>query len=454
MEIRLYKNFVKMADETKQPSGGFVSKPNVRLKEETSIMSPTFLLSEYDSSYNYIYVPKWGRYYFVNDTTLNIEGLFEIHCEFDHLASYKPSIGEYICYVERCSNTAQINHDLYDSAISSTEKIIDVKQATTALFGSGGVVVCRTMNDAHGITTYIGSMDNFKDLFNPNVENYSQLADKVDAVLEYYLCNPGDYVLDTYFLALPLGVITASGHTTTDTVCSGWYGSGGAYRWTSNSPFIHDSVILNKPSPRYQDFRESSPAFTQHLIYIPGVGEMPLSGDLIDTTLSLDWCVDINTGEVAYQLKSTDRNGDTSLIATYHGNIKSGLQTGSMMPNGTGVITSAVGSVASAMSGNPVAIGLAMLNVTQNIISPTPSINGSMGSCAGVVTQPNVVITRISKDCADSPITLGKPCGKNLKLSTIPGYIKCAGANIDNIAGTLSDKERINNSLNNGFYYT
>ena len=86
MEIRLYKNFVKRSDSTEQPTGAYITK-QVRLKENTSVNAPTFLLSEYDDAYNYVYVPRWNRYYFRNDTTLNIQGVFELSLTFDHLAT-------------------------------------------------------------------------------------------------------------------------------------------------------------------------------------------------------------------------------------------------------------------------------------------------------------------------------------------------------------------------------
>lgn len=450
MEIKLYRNFNKRINSTKRPTSTPVSK-NVNLKEETSMVSPTFVLSGDDIDFNYAYVPKWDRYYFINDIVRNLNGVYEPNCNSDVLATFKNQIGAYNCFVERCSNSAGVNNDIYDGAVSSTENVVDVSQAKTALWdSSGGVIVCRTINIQYGITTYIGSINTFKDLFNPDVDSTSW-TDMLQGILKYFVCNPGDYVLDIYFLGVPLSVLTGSGNTDTDFVASGWYSGGGAYRWTSSSPIVAGSKILNKPSPKYQDWRKYSNAFTQYTIYIPSVGEVPLSGAIIDTTLSLDYAVDINTGDMTFMLKSTDENGDESLIATYHGNVKSGLQTGSMMPGG-GLITSGAGLVASAVTGNPLAIGTALLNVAQNGFSPTPSVNGAMGSCIGYLVEDDVIITRMSKESGDEPNTVGHPCCKNLLLSSIPGYIKTSGASI-NVNGFESDKNAINSFLDGGFYY-
>ena len=361
MKIHLYKTFVKRINSTKQPTGTYTEK-DVVFKKATSIMAPIFLLSDYDPSYNYVYVPSWGRYYFVNDLTLGNTDMFELHCNFDVLASYKSSIGAYTCFVERTTDNTKYDTSLYDTAITSGEKIVHSSQASTTLFGAGGVIVCRVLNITFGITTYVGSMSNFKDLFTP-ISDDPSILDTIEAILQYYLCNPGEYVLDCYFLAVPWSKMSGNMHA--EPLCSGWYSNGGAYRWTSDLPTISDEVTLNKPTPYYSDFRESANAFSQYSIYIPSVGEVPLSGDLIDTTLSLKWIVDINTGETSFNLYSTAST--KSLIATYHGNVKSPLMTGSMMPNGGSLVTSVASGMVGAVAGGPVGIGLATLNVIQNV---------------------------------------------------------------------------------------
>ena len=71
MEIRLYSQFSKKFNSTERPSGAYTSK-DVRLKEGTSILEPTFLLSDFSEGYNYVHVPKWNRYYFVNNVVPTI----------------------------------------------------------------------------------------------------------------------------------------------------------------------------------------------------------------------------------------------------------------------------------------------------------------------------------------------------------------------------------------------
>ena len=66
----------------------------------------------------------------------------------------------------------------------------------------------------------------------------------------------------------------------------------------------------------------------------------------------------------------------------------------------------------------------------------------------------DVYITVTNCDTKQIPINKGRMLCQNVRLGTLSGYIQCAGASIDNIGGTIADKERINNSLNSGFYFT
>lgn len=441
MNVNLYANFAKRTNETLLPTGDG-TQTSVVLKQATSITNPVFTLTGFNPSMNYLKVPDWSRNYFVTDFVKGNNDLYEVHCSEDFAGTWKGYIGSYNCFVER--SASNYNVDLNDSAISSTEKIVNINSAKTALFGAGGMIVCRTINIDYGITTYMGSMETFKDLFTP-ISDDPNVLDTIEGILKYYLCNPGEYVLDCYFLAIPFSVL--SSHMTTDILSSGWYANGGAYRWTSNVPTISDTVTIAKPTSYYTDFREGSNAFSNYTLYIPSVGTVPLPGELIDKTLRIKYTADIVTGEIAFNLLA-----DGDVVATYHGNIKSGLQVGSMAPSGAALSSVAQG-IAGIATGNPVMIGTAALTATQSIMQAPPSINGSPGSCCGIINEHDIVLTQMNKASADFPNTVGRPCCKNLTLGNLSGYIKCAGASIA-LPGTKTEIDAVNAMLNGGFYYT
>lgn len=60
--------------------------------DNVSIISPELLLA-YTPSYigdraNYCYIPEWGRYYYINDITVNTGGTCTLYCDVDVLMSW------------------------------------------------------------------------------------------------------------------------------------------------------------------------------------------------------------------------------------------------------------------------------------------------------------------------------------------------------------------------------
>ena len=63
------------------------------LKEETSIIKPSIIIeAENLSSYNYIYISDFGRYYFIKDITSIKNNLWRVTCFVDVLMSFKSAI--------------------------------------------------------------------------------------------------------------------------------------------------------------------------------------------------------------------------------------------------------------------------------------------------------------------------------------------------------------------------
>ena len=68
---------------------------DVKLKEGSDLINPVFVVSKknYDISiFNYLYVPLYKRYYFVNNIRSTPAGFMELECHVDVLMSFKPYI--------------------------------------------------------------------------------------------------------------------------------------------------------------------------------------------------------------------------------------------------------------------------------------------------------------------------------------------------------------------------
>lgn len=120
--VTMYKNFSKKYNSTKQPllTDGHTDF-TCTIKDNTSVLEPVLdlYLSGTDpddtpigSGYNYCYIPKWNRYYFITDWKY-VRGIWTCSCRVDVLASFKTAIGNLTKYVNRAAYT--FNADIADS---------------------------------------------------------------------------------------------------------------------------------------------------------------------------------------------------------------------------------------------------------------------------------------------------------------------------------------------------
>lgn len=98
------------------------------LKEETSIISPVVLMElENPSSYNYAYIPEFGRYYFINDIVSVRKGLWRISMQVDVLESFKNYILDLGVILSDSENTGAENYlsgDVWKTKVKEKTDII------------------------------------------------------------------------------------------------------------------------------------------------------------------------------------------------------------------------------------------------------------------------------------------------------------------------------------------
>lgn len=89
---------------------------DVRLKDKSSVVNPVILLkSETYISFNYAYIPKFQRYYFVDDISVFPNKMYLLTLRCDVLTSFKDDIlKSYARIVEQTNSNAY-----YDSNLKS-----------------------------------------------------------------------------------------------------------------------------------------------------------------------------------------------------------------------------------------------------------------------------------------------------------------------------------------------
>ena len=77
----------KRPNSTKRDVNDAKTVENVCLKENVDVKAPTFKVNFDTSDYNYVI---WGdRYYYIDNTIYVSNGLWEVKCSLDILATYK-----------------------------------------------------------------------------------------------------------------------------------------------------------------------------------------------------------------------------------------------------------------------------------------------------------------------------------------------------------------------------
>ena len=106
MEIKLYTN--KSPNEKIGKKLTLLKTLTGNLKNETSIIDPTILVCDLDNDIikkcNYIYIPRFGRYYFLKNITIEKNNLFVINGHVDVLESFKKEIKENEAVINRSIN--------------------------------------------------------------------------------------------------------------------------------------------------------------------------------------------------------------------------------------------------------------------------------------------------------------------------------------------------------------
>lgn len=92
------------------------------LKDSTSITKPSidFKLNDF-TEFNYMYINKFNRYYFVDDVVSVKNKLWNVRASVDVLYSFINEIEQNVALIERCEDTSYINIMLDNDAITEKE---------------------------------------------------------------------------------------------------------------------------------------------------------------------------------------------------------------------------------------------------------------------------------------------------------------------------------------------
>ena len=472
MKIKVFSAFAKRDNSTLQPTGG--TEVDVVLKTPCSILAPVFEISSAYANVNYIYVDAWSRYYSVGTPEYITNDVVRITCKVDPLASFKSDIGSYTGFVARAAS--QYDSMLHDDAISQDQQYIqEAEGARTTLLASvakQGAYIIRTVG-WNGINSYIATEAELVQILSYAYSQTTWANDWkqffVDNLAAAF-ADPFKYIVDLRWIALTdsqISDLTGSGGRPSRRVYLGYFDTGvdlhkvdaiSAYYPTTL--LYSTSISIAVPAAYYNDFRDYDAGWAEYQIYIPGCGYHPLDPVSVRNGISLDFAIDILTGEIVAQVYAGTSDPNRIMLFETKGSGGCPIQIGQLSAQGSGAIVKSLGSKLN-FADQALSVGvlgdssgaLPFHNAISALCGDHTSLIGSVGSRGCIQFNPDAFITKkLLKGKEFQTATLGRPLCQYKQLSTLSGFILCNKASVG-IAGLEEERAAVNAYLNSGFYY-
>ena len=122
MEIKLYKNLSENNVIGKTLTQ--IKSVEANLKNDVSVINPTLILAYTENilGSNYCFIPKFNRYYFIDEIVPITADRCIVKCRVDVLESFKNSILNLDCIVDKQENEIASNKYINDGSFVTTSK--------------------------------------------------------------------------------------------------------------------------------------------------------------------------------------------------------------------------------------------------------------------------------------------------------------------------------------------
>lgn len=464
MTIEYWTNFSKKRNSTKQPAASG-TQVTVNLKEGTSIEKPSFLLT--GDLFDCSYVKAFNHYYFVEDITSVRNGLTEISCSMDPMATFKSTIGSYEAFVERAES--YYNQWIPDPACTILPyRQIDKNTIASGLDTTGcfALSCLNTKGSGAGFTTtYLMNTTNLQALAAYCNTDWGSLITDPLAIVEWMqavFLKTSNSIIDCIWLPVAYSSVSSLANVSYENVEIGVDAVSNCYGYRMTGVNIKNFSIIGLSFPTAQhsgDFRRFAP-YTVYKLYVPGYGMLDVADQDFPLGIQIEMDIDMATGDTMVYIQS-----GTDLVASVHYNLGVSCPVGKVGSDVTGtavgIIQSRANIVSADIPGNRYAdvsrleAAASGVNAFSTFAGVTPSVSGSKGGRAFINNGLAYEITMWSHNTivpSDYGPTHGYMLMETKTISSLSGYIKCNNASIS-ISGMAAERDAINSFLNNGFYY-
>lgn len=472
-------SFAKRGNSTAQPAASDAVEKSVTLKAAVSMLQPAFFVENATTPvWNYCQFE--GRYYFINDITSVRNGLWELRCNIDVLATYKADIlasSAFVVY-DTAANTEIVDSRISVKTTASVSMAIGTLSNLSTLSLTGTVVV--GIVGRSGVGYYVMSpaqadyllnnVNDWLDTVDLEIPDVSGFADIPEAIGQ--LCvnltaaarqlvatgKASDSIKSAVIFPFPASVF----NTSNQLVIMGDYNTGRS-AGKLESVILRDACTVNIPW-QASDWRRNAP-FHEIYVYIPLVGVIPISPSSVmgATALNITLAVDARTGEGMCRL-AANRGGISGIteIGKYAFSCAGTYAIGASNVSPFQGLTSLLqaGSAVFSVGTNPnpaaqVAIGTRAIVGLMNNIQPQVTAIGTGGGAAVFDSIADVKCYTIYHDTNVLPDSvsafMGTPTMAVKSLAGLTGYVETQNFSV---SGSMTDTERnmVNNAMNGGVY--
>lgn len=468
MIVNLFQ-FSKRNNSTKLPqSGSGVEFSNVILKEPTDFLNPVirFTASGLGGAtvapilYNYAQIPKFSRYYFINDWQY-IGGCWECSLSVDVLGSWKASIGTMECYIDRSESfyDSNIIDTLYPAKTNYSVLATGVSTPWAGKTISGGCFILGLINDDtsgtrlgavsyYALTTsQLGQVMGF--MYGNNIWQASNISEISEGLYKSFF-NPFQYIVSCLWIPLTVNQLT----TTAKNVRLGGWDTGIAGQavsvYNAQTLTVETTIPVHPQANSRGNYLNFAP-YTNHTLYIPPFGAVPVDTKYKNHgyTLRGDVYLDIISGQATLRLGTKAPNNSVVYFTERAGVLGVPIQLAQVLADYQGVVN----PVFNAGSPEGFVVNLVTATIMSAVESNSPNVttSGSNGSLITFV-ESSVLISECAI-LADENISLyGRPLLQNKVINTMSGYIKCTNVHVSFPCLSM-EKDNIETLMKDGFYY-
>lgn len=467
MTVTFYSGFSKRINSTKQPSGG--TAKTVLLKENTSEMHPAFVLSTVDWGWNYA---SWGgRYYYVNDIVSEGNNLFRVECELDVMATFKAQIGAYTTLISRADSeySGEVLDSIYPA--KSNPYTLYTSATSAGLFTTNrnsGTVLMGVMGGT-GLKFLIMSKAQFDNLcfilFPALTQNPVQwFNSSVTEALVGGLNTIMNAIVSLKWLPIDVSVAQAQLGLT---ALSSFYigplsitlsGSASVYELTGNTVISITAKQITFPDRNWSGITQRGDwlymqPFANYTLKAPPFGAIAIDGSyLIPSQLTVQATVRAEIISGNAQLFLTYYDSGFKNIGTYNANISYDIKAGGSSVNMGGVLSGTASAVVAYARKDYAGVAGSIASSAESLLPQPAYIGGGISGGTPDMNSPWYAEATYFDPIEENRTELGRPLGRVKQIGTLAGYVQTAKAQLA-LAGHESEMQKVNATLNSGFFY-